>query len=351
MPDVEAVECADALANLLRAGPAAAMTTLRHRRPLGAGPAARRPASSRRSCSRLADRNDYGLLGSRRAPSRARCRPAVPCAAATAPSCRSPTPGGAPGSAGAARALAALGARTAGPPVRSAATRSGSGRCRGRCRWPPCPRRAGGAADGARPGRRSRRAGPRRPVRRRRTRPGGRSAAVRSQHRPAQPARPGGRRRPVDRGGGRARSPLRALAGELARAGRSTRHAGARGDRGRAALADAAARRRLREPRRHRGRGRTHRVAARRRRAARGRRGRPGRRPGDQPTAGWAPRCAGPNCGLLLRPGPVDGEILGVRLPRRAASGPPGRGVLVGDPAWGPAFDDGDPVPIQVAQP
>ncbi len=57
------------------------------------------------------------------------------------------------------------------------------------------------------------------------------------------------------------------------------------------------------------------------------------------------------NCGLLLRPGPVDGEILGVRLPRRAVCGPPGRGVLVGDPSWGAAFEDGDPVPIQVAQP
>ena len=56
-------------------------------------------------------------------------------------------------------------------------------------------------------------------------------------------------------------------------------------------------------------------------------------------------------CGLLLRPGPVDGELLGVRLPRRPASGPPGRGVLVGDPAWGPPFTTGDPVPVQVALP
>ncbi|WP_375490707.1 FtsK/SpoIIIE domain-containing protein [uncultured Jatrophihabitans sp.] len=56
-------------------------------------------------------------------------------------------------------------------------------------------------------------------------------------------------------------------------------------------------------------------------------------------------------CGLLLRPGPVDGEILGARLPRRPRTGPPGRGVLVGDPAWGPLFGTGEPVPVQVALP
>ncbi len=55
--------------------------------------------------------------------------------------------------------------------------------------------------------------------------------------------------------------------------------------------------------------------------------------------------------GLLLRPGPVDGEILGLRLARRSAGGPAGRGVLVGDPAWGAVFETGDPVPIQVARP
>lgn len=57
------------------------------------------------------------------------------------------------------------------------------------------------------------------------------------------------------------------------------------------------------------------------------------------------------HCGILLRPGPVDGELLGARLPRRPSVGPPGRGVVIGNPAWGSLFDDGDPVPVQVAQP
>jgi S-DNA-T family DNA segregation ATPase FtsK/SpoIIIE len=57
------------------------------------------------------------------------------------------------------------------------------------------------------------------------------------------------------------------------------------------------------------------------------------------------------HCGILLRPGPVDGELLGVRLPRRPSSGPPGRGIVVGDPSWGPAFSTGEPVPVQVARP
>jgi S-DNA-T family DNA segregation ATPase FtsK/SpoIIIE len=56
-------------------------------------------------------------------------------------------------------------------------------------------------------------------------------------------------------------------------------------------------------------------------------------------------------CGLLLRPGPLDGELLGVRLPRAPGSGPPGRGVLVGETAWGSQFTDGEPVPVQVAAP
>jgi S-DNA-T family DNA segregation ATPase FtsK/SpoIIIE len=56
-------------------------------------------------------------------------------------------------------------------------------------------------------------------------------------------------------------------------------------------------------------------------------------------------------CGILLRPGPVDGELLGVRLPRPAGTGPPGRGVAVGEPAWGEVFANGEPVPIQVAAP
>lgn len=54
-------------------------------------------------------------------------------------------------------------------------------------------------------------------------------------------------------------------------------------------------------------------------------------------------------CGILLRPGPIDGELLGVRLPRGGGGGPPGRGIAVGEPAWGPPFGDGEPVPIQLA--
>lgn len=57
------------------------------------------------------------------------------------------------------------------------------------------------------------------------------------------------------------------------------------------------------------------------------------------------------HCGILLRPGPIDGELLGIRLPRRPSSGPPGRGIAVGDASWGPIFDAGEPVPVQVAVP
>jgi S-DNA-T family DNA segregation ATPase FtsK/SpoIIIE len=66
---------------------------------------------------------------------------------------------------------------------------------------------------------------------------------------------------------------------------------------------------------------------------------------------GLGPEVRRSHCGVLLRPGPVDGELLGVRLPRRPSSGPPGRGVAVGDPSWGPLFAAGEPVPIQVAAP
>ncbi len=53
-------------------------------------------------------------------------------------------------------------------------------------------------------------------------------------------------------------------------------------------------------------------------------------------------------CGVLLQPGPLDGELLGVSLPRSRAAPIPGRGVLVPDPAW----QLGDaPIPIQVAVP
>jgi S-DNA-T family DNA segregation ATPase FtsK/SpoIIIE len=56
------------------------------------------------------------------------------------------------------------------------------------------------------------------------------------------------------------------------------------------------------------------------------------------------------HCAVLLSPGPGDGELAGVRLPARRASGPPGRGLVIGDPAWGPPFGAA-PVPLQVALP
>ena len=55
--------------------------------------------------------------------------------------------------------------------------------------------------------------------------------------------------------------------------------------------------------------------------------------------------------GVLLRPGPLDGELFGLRLPRHGRLGPPGRGVALADPTWGAAFADGGAVPIQVAMP
>lgn len=55
--------------------------------------------------------------------------------------------------------------------------------------------------------------------------------------------------------------------------------------------------------------------------------------------------------GVLLRPSVVDGELLGVRLDRRAVGGPPGRGVVVGPAWWGVEFAAGGAVPVQIAQP
>ncbi|WP_375487770.1 FtsK/SpoIIIE domain-containing protein [uncultured Jatrophihabitans sp.] len=54
--------------------------------------------------------------------------------------------------------------------------------------------------------------------------------------------------------------------------------------------------------------------------------------------------------GIVLRPGPVDGELFGVTLPRARAVDPPGRGRLVGDPAWRIGTSAASAVvPIQVA--
>ncbi|MCU1659613.1 MAG: putative cell division-related protein [Pseudonocardiales bacterium] len=55
-------------------------------------------------------------------------------------------------------------------------------------------------------------------------------------------------------------------------------------------------------------------------------------------------------CALLLQPTPVDGELVGLRLPRRRPKPVPGRGLLVGDPDWGAQFTEG-PIRIQVALP
>ena len=55
-------------------------------------------------------------------------------------------------------------------------------------------------------------------------------------------------------------------------------------------------------------------------------------------------------CAVLLDPGPGDGALAGVRLSARRGSGPPGRGVVIGDPSWGAPFGAA-PLPIQVAQP
>ncbi|HEY2299799.1 MAG TPA: FtsK/SpoIIIE domain-containing protein [Jatrophihabitans sp.] len=63
---------------------------------------------------------------------------------------------------------------------------------------------------------------------------------------------------------------------------------------------------------------------------------------------GLLARLRGARGGILLHPGPADGDLFGVTVPRRRAPQPPGRGVLVPDPAWGLGAE---PVPIQVALP
>ena len=47
--------------------------------------------------------------------------------------------------------------------------------------------------------------------------------------------------------------------------------------------------------------------------------------------------------GLLLQPGSLDGELVGVSLPRRRPQPIPGRGLLIADPSW----RDPDPIPLQ----
>jgi S-DNA-T family DNA segregation ATPase FtsK/SpoIIIE len=53
-------------------------------------------------------------------------------------------------------------------------------------------------------------------------------------------------------------------------------------------------------------------------------------------------------CALLLQPGPADGELVGARLPRHRRHTVAGRGLLLGDPAWGSEFATGL-LPIQIA--
>ncbi|HEY3632073.1 MAG TPA: hypothetical protein VGL21_14280, partial [Jatrophihabitantaceae bacterium] len=56
--------------------------------------------------------------------------------------------------------------------------------------------------------------------------------------------------------------------------------------------------------------------------------------------------------GLLLQPGPGDGELLGLRLPRTRSVPLPGRGVLALDQPQLRALVDGSgTIPIQVARP
>ena len=55
--------------------------------------------------------------------------------------------------------------------------------------------------------------------------------------------------------------------------------------------------------------------------------------------------------GLLLQPQPGDGDLLGVRVPRRGAPLPPGRGVLVCDSATIRPDDGSALLPVQVALP
>ncbi|SHF83613.1 DNA segregation ATPase FtsK/SpoIIIE, S-DNA-T family [Jatrophihabitans endophyticus] len=59
-------------------------------------------------------------------------------------------------------------------------------------------------------------------------------------------------------------------------------------------------------------------------------------------------------CGVLLHPGPIDAELLGLhrnQFARADTGDPPGRGLLVGDPAWGPLFTAPAGVAVQVADP
>jgi S-DNA-T family DNA segregation ATPase FtsK/SpoIIIE len=66
---------------------------------------------------------------------------------------------------------------------------------------------------------------------------------------------------------------------------------------------------------------------------------------------GLTARARHAGCTVVLRPAPVDGELLGVRLPRWLCGGPPGRGVVVARRDRHPLFAAGEAVAVQVVQP
>ena len=348
-PDVEALECADSLATLLRLGPAAALTIA----VTGdRGVLAPRLATgfTQKIVLNLADRNDYGLVNI--SP---RGLPVQSAARTGAARQRRRHASG-----GARRRLAGpdrRGPRAAGPRAVSAGRRTG-----------PAPRRrpAASAAPArapvrlaalgrARParsgaGRRSRRARPHRLVHRRRPGTGGRSAPVGPQHRAAQPPHPGRRSRCAHRGRGRAAVPA-AHAGRRARGPRRRPRRRRPRARAGAARADAAARRRLR-------RFRSTTPPAMRSPNGFATAPLPSRRssraePTTSPrrTAGWVRRCGGPAADCCCVPARSTARSSACTCRGARHPGRPGAGVLVGDPAWGAVFADGDPLPVQVAQP
>lgn len=63
---------------------------------------------------------------------------------------------------------------------------------------------------------------------------------------------------------------------------------------------------------------------------------------------GLVAQLRGAGCGVVLHPAPGDADLLGIAIARSREPRPPGRGVLVPDPAWGLGLD---PLALQVAVP